>query len=87
MSAEIKATEEETQVDVQKRAFMSKFGKYAIAGAGMGLLMGPAMSTANAYDSDYFGHDTNSNGLTDTCSQHELFGYQTEAECIASLGE
>ena len=50
MSAEIiEATKEEVAVDVQKRAFMSKFGKYAVVGVGMATLMGPAMSTANAY--------------------------------------
>ena len=50
MSAEIiNATEEETKVDVQKRAFMSKFGKYAAVGAGMSVLMTPAFATANMY--------------------------------------
>ena len=50
MSAEIiEATKEEIQVDVQKRAFMSKFGKYAVAGAGMAVLMTPTASSATNY--------------------------------------
>ena len=50
MSAEIiHATEEVSKVDAQKRAFMKKFGKYAIAGAGMATLMTPTLSSANNY--------------------------------------
>lgn len=50
MSAEIiDATKEVNTVDAQKRAFMKKFGKYAIAGAGMATLMTPTLSSANCY--------------------------------------
>ena len=50
MSAEIiDATKEVSTVDAQKRAFMKKFGKYAIAGAGMATLMTPTLSSANCY--------------------------------------
>jgi hypothetical protein len=51
MSAQIiDATKEvNTTVDAQKRAFMKKFGKYAIAGAGMATLMTPTLSSANNY--------------------------------------
>ena len=46
----IKATTEGTIVDVRKRAFMKKFGQYAIAGAGMATLMTPTLSSAQNYD-------------------------------------
>ena len=50
MSAEIiDATKEVSTVDAQKRAFMKKFGKYAIAGAGMATLMTPTLSSAGNY--------------------------------------
>ena len=50
MSARIvKATTERAIVDVRKRAFMKKFGKYAIAGAGMATLMTPTRSSARGY--------------------------------------
>ena len=89
MSAEIiEATKEEETVDVQKRAFMSKFGKYAAAGAGMAVLMTPTLSSANTYpaDDNWVGADTNINGKTDTCIQYDL-GTLSYEECIASLGE
>ncbi len=35
---------EETKVVAEKREFMKKFGKYAIVGAGMTVLMTPAKS-------------------------------------------
>ena len=50
MSAEMKdATEEKAVVDAQKRAFLKKFGRYAVAGAGMATLMSPTLSSANNY--------------------------------------
>ncbi len=42
----IKATKEEVNVDAQKRAFMKKFGKYAVVSAGMAVLMNPTSSSA-----------------------------------------
>lgn len=36
-------------VDLQKREFMGKVGKYAAVGAGMATLMTPTLSTANSY--------------------------------------
>ena len=60
MSAEIiHATEEVSKVDAQKRAFMKKFGKYAIAGAGMATLMTPTLSSANNYCGQGTGHVSN----------------------------
>lgn len=41
--------DEETSVDLKKREFMGKAGKYAVAGAGMAILMTPKASTANSY--------------------------------------
>jgi len=40
---------EEASVDLKKREFMDKMGKYAIVGAGMATLMSPAESSANNY--------------------------------------
>lgn len=40
--------ENETNVDLQKREFMGKVGKYAV-GAGMATLMTPTLSTASNY--------------------------------------
>ncbi len=42
-------TEEEVNVDLEKREFMGKMGKYAVVGAGMATLMTPTASTANCY--------------------------------------
>ena len=39
----------EVSVDLQKRAFIKKFGKYAVVGAGMSTLMTPAFSYADNY--------------------------------------
>jgi len=39
----------EASVDLRKREFMGKFGKYAVVGAGMATLMTPTLSTANSY--------------------------------------
>jgi len=36
-------------VDLQKRAFIGKFGKYAVVGAGMATLMTPTASSASSY--------------------------------------
>lgn len=67
MSAEnIKATKEEVNVDAQKRAFMKKFGKYAAVGVGMSVLMGPGVSTANAYDFPGKGHGVDGDPPTET---------------------
>ncbi len=49
MSTVKDVTKKEVNVDDQKRAFMKKFGKYAAVGVGMSMLMGPGVSTANAY--------------------------------------
>lgn len=43
---EIKQSE---NVDVEKREFMEKFGKYAALSAGMAVLMSPTISSANTY--------------------------------------
>ena len=42
-------TNEETSVDLEKREFMGKVGKYAAVGAGMATLMTPTLSTAGNY--------------------------------------
>ncbi len=39
----------EANVDLEKREFMGKVGKYAAVGAGMATLMTPTLSTANSY--------------------------------------
>ena len=50
MSAELNnITEEEVNVDLKKRDFMDKMGKYAIVGAGMATLMTPTASSAGNY--------------------------------------
>ncbi len=41
-----KVSTAETKVVAEKREFMKKFGKYAIAGAGMAVLMTPTKSKA-----------------------------------------
>ncbi len=41
--------ENEVSVDLEKRKFMSKFGKYAAVSAGMAVLMNPTASSANSY--------------------------------------
>ncbi len=47
MSIELdKVVNDEVSVDVQKRAFMSKFGKYAAVSVGMATLMTPTASLA-----------------------------------------
>ena len=38
--------EKNTNVDLEKRKFMGKFGKYAMVGAGMATLMTPTASSA-----------------------------------------
>ncbi|WP_201352051.1 hypothetical protein [Hydrogenimonas urashimensis] len=52
----IKAATEGSIVDVRKRAFMKKFGKYAVVGAGMATLMTPTLSSANSYCGEGSGH-------------------------------
>jgi len=42
-------TEQEANVDVERREFMGKAGKYAAVGAGMATLMTPTLSTAGNY--------------------------------------
>ncbi|WP_201352052.1 hypothetical protein [Hydrogenimonas urashimensis] len=59
MSAEIIKTPEVEVVDAKKRAFMKKFGKYAVVGAGMATLMTPTLSSANNYCGSGSGHVTN----------------------------
>lgn len=51
MSTELNSvnTKQEIEVDAEKRAFMKKFGKYAVVGAGMATLMTPTLSTAGNY--------------------------------------
>ena len=50
MSSELNnLTEEEVSVDLERREFMDKMGKYAIAGAGMATLMTPTASSAGNY--------------------------------------
>ena len=59
MSTEVNSVnaKQKIEVDAEKRAFMKKFGKYAAVGVGMSVLMGPGVSTANAYD--YIGTNAN----------------------------
>ena len=48
MSTELNdLTEQEISVDLKKREFMGKMGKYAVVGAGMTVLMTPTASSAN----------------------------------------
>ena len=42
-------TKEEASVDLKKREFMGKFGKYAALGARMATVMTPTLSTAGNY--------------------------------------
>ncbi len=49
MSTVKDVTKKEVNVDVQKRTFMKKFGKYAAVGAGMAVLMNPTSSSAKNY--------------------------------------
>ena len=50
MSTELNdLTEQEVNVDLKKREFMGKVGKYAV-GAGMATLMTPTLSTAGNYN-------------------------------------
>ncbi len=42
-----KSSVKETKVIAEKREFIKKFGKYAIAGAGMTVLMTPVKSKAS----------------------------------------
>ena len=51
MSTEINGvtTKKKAEVDVKKRAFMKKFGKYAAVSAGMAVLMTPTKSSACNY--------------------------------------
>lgn len=41
----------EANIDLEKREFMGKVGKYAAVGAGMATLMTPTLSTAGNYQS------------------------------------
>jgi hypothetical protein len=45
-------TKNEANVDLKKREFMGKVGKYAAVGAGMATLMTPTLSTAGNYDAN-----------------------------------
>ncbi len=50
MSKELnEVVEREVNVDLKKREFMEKVGKYAVVGAGMATLMTPTASSANCY--------------------------------------
>ncbi len=53
MSTEIDdvKTEKKIEVNAEKRAFMKKFGKYAVVGVGMATLMTPTKSSACNYPS------------------------------------
>ena len=48
MSKEVNSinTKQKIEVDAEKRAFMKKFGKYAVVGTGMAVLMTPTASRA-----------------------------------------
>ena len=45
-------TNKEASVDLEKREFMGKVGKYAVVGAGMATLMDPTSSSAGCYIKD-----------------------------------
>ena len=50
MSKEIDdVKKEEISVDLKKREFINKVGKYAVVGAGMTTLMTPSASARNCY--------------------------------------
>ncbi len=50
-------TEEEVNINLKKREFMGKMGKYAVVGAGMATLMTPTTSTANCYGRSRHGYN------------------------------
>ncbi len=52
----------ETNVDLTKREFMGKVGKYAAVGAGMATLMAPSLSTAGNYTMRVKGNNGHGNG-------------------------
>ena len=52
-------TNKEASVDLEKREFMEKAGKYA-AGVGMATLMTPTLSTANSYENNGWGNGPDS---------------------------
>lgn len=65
-------TNEESNIDLKKREFMGKVGKYAI-GAGMATLMTPTLSTAGNYGCN------NGWGNGDDCAPgNSLFHNQAE---------
>lgn len=50
MSTQVNDTsKKKSNVDLEKREFMGKVGKYAAVGAGMATLMTPTLSTASNY--------------------------------------
>ena len=58
MSKEVNSvnTNQEIKVDAEKRAFMKKFGKYAVVGAGMTVLMTPTASRAGGSSAGVTSH-------------------------------
>ena len=63
MSTEInEVTKEKANVDLKKREFMGKVGKYAAVGAGMATLMTPTLSTAGNYNVRVKGNNGHGNG-------------------------
>ena len=55
-------TKKEANVDLEKREFMGKVGKYAAVGAGMATLMTPTLSTAGNYVARVTGNNGHGNG-------------------------
>jgi len=72
----------ETNVDLQKREFMGKVGKYAI-GAGMATLMTPTLSTAGNYSTS--ANCNNGWGNKNQCATGNS-PYHNQAENTVPLG-
>ncbi len=59
MSTELNnLTEQEVSIDLKKREFMGRMGKYAVVGAGMATLMTPTDSSANCYGRSHHGRNS-----------------------------
>jgi hypothetical protein len=64
-------------VDLKKREFMGKFGKYAALSAGMAVLMNPTASTANSYQNNGWGNGDQTapgNSLPNNNAENNLNG-------------
>ena len=70
-------TENSTNVDLEKRKFMDKCGKYAIVGAGMATLMMPTASSAISSCNNGWGNGDQcapGNSLPNNNAENNTFG-------------